>query len=58
MQNNLPLQGQQIVLTGTKITHSVYSKIRELGGTVHHLPLITVHEVETPNDYEMLKLID
>lgn len=55
MPNNLPLQGQQIVLTGTKMTHSVSSKIRELGGTVHHLPLITVHEVETTKDDEMLK---
>ena len=36
MPNNLPLQGQQIVLTGTKMTHSVSSKIIELGGKVHY----------------------
>ena len=54
MPNNLPLKGQQIVLTGTKMTHSVSSKITALGGIVHHLPLITVHEAETTKDFEML----
>lgn len=54
MPNNLPLQGQQIVLTGTKMTHSVSSKIIELGGKVHHLPLITVREVQTSEDFDML----
>lgn len=55
MPNNLPLQGQQIVLTGTKMTHSVSSKITTLGGKVFHLPLITVQEVVQSEDRQLIK---
>ncbi|MGX9135438.1 uroporphyrinogen-III synthase [Rummeliibacillus sp. JY-2-4R] len=54
MPNNLPLLEQHIVLTGTKMTRSVTSKITTLGGTVHYLPLIAVHEVENQQDEELL----
>jgi len=55
MLNNLPLQEQEIVLTGTNMTHSVSSKITALGGKVYHLPLITVHEIETSEDSQLLE---
>ena len=55
MPNSLPLQEQQIVLTGTNMTRSVSSRITDLGGKVFHLPLITVHEVELPGDTQLIK---
>ncbi|MGG0656747.1 uroporphyrinogen-III synthase [Rummeliibacillus pycnus] len=55
MPNNLPLQEQQIVLTGTNMTHSISSRITALGGKVHYLPLITVHEIEASEDVTMLQ---
>lgn len=55
MPNDLPLDDQYIILTGTKMTKSVSSKITELGGNVYHLPLITVREIQNPNDYELLQ---
>lgn len=55
MPNNLPLHGQHIVLTGTKMTQLVSSKITALGGIVHYLPLITVHEIQAPNDADKLQ---
>ncbi len=54
MPTNLPLSGQNIVLTGTKMTHSVSSHILERGGNVYHLPLITVQEATSSNDGEKL----
>ncbi len=55
MQNNLPLKGKTIVLTGTSKTATIIDDITALGGRAVIAPLIETCERLGSNDAEQLK---
>ncbi|SOC02625.1 uroporphyrinogen-III synthase [Ureibacillus xyleni] len=53
---NLPLRGITVVVTGTKITTTILSKVQSLGGEAHACPLIDTKEIIEPYDYIQLQM--
>lgn len=57
MLNDLSLNGDKIVLTGTHVTATVKKQIEQLGGQAIHLPLITVNEIKSDMDRQRLEKV-
>ena len=55
MQNNLPLEGKTIILTGTSKTTTIIDDITALGGQAVIAPLIETCELINRNDDRQLE---
>ena len=58
MANTKPLLGEQIILTGTSVTHAIVDYIESFGGEAVHLPLIEVMERREEDTEKFIKSMD
>ncbi|MEL3961853.1 uroporphyrinogen-III synthase [Lysinibacillus endophyticus] len=54
--HNFPLRGITVVVTGTKITTSILSKVHSLGGEALAYPLIDTKEIIEPYDHIQIQM--
>ena len=54
--HNFPLKGTTVVVTGTKITTSILSKVHSLGGEAFAYPLIETKEIIEPYDHIQIQM--